>query len=69
MLYQKGFVDKEGNPIPWEIRVIDEDLNESIRESCKVRKETRKTRVVTERTNYELYLAKLAVECVWYIQI
>lgn len=60
------FLNKEKKPVEWEIKAIDESLNESIRESCKIKERDKRTRTVTERINHELYLAKLAVECVVY---
>lgn len=58
------FIDEKGNPIPWEIRAIDETFNESLRKQCTKKERDKKTRAIIERTNYELYLAKLIVECV-----
>ena len=58
------FLDEEGNPIPWEIRTIDEEFNESIRKSCITRERDRKTKQVNEKTNHPLYLTRLIIECV-----
>lgn len=60
------FVNKEGKPMEWEIKAIDENFNESLRESCKIKERDRKTRTITERMNHEKYLAKLIVECTVY---
>lgn len=56
------FIDEKGNPIPWEIRSLSEEENEAIRKSCV--KKTRNKGVVTQETDYDLYLAKFAVESV-----
>ena len=58
------FLDGEGKPMPWEIRSIDEEFNESIRKSCITRERDKKTKQVVEKTNHPLYLTKLIVECV-----
>lgn len=65
-IISERFVDDKGEPIPWEIRAIDEDLNESIRKSCVIQERDKRTRMVTERIDHELYLAKLVTECVVY---
>lgn len=65
-IISERFLDEDEKSIPWEIRAIDENLNESIRDSCKIKERDKRTRTVTERTNHELYLAKLVVECVVY---
>jgi hypothetical protein len=56
------FVDDKGNPIPWEIRCLSEEENETIRKSCV--KKVRNKGVVSQETDYDLYLAKFAVESV-----
>lgn len=58
------FLDEKGNPIPWELRAIDEELNESLRKSCTKQERDKKTRNITEKTDHQLYLTKLIVECV-----
>ncbi|NLI90199.1 MAG: phage portal protein [Epulopiscium sp.] len=63
-IISKRFIDKSGSPIPWEIRAIDEDFNETIRKSCIKRERDKKTRSIIETTDTEMYLAKLMVECV-----
>lgn len=56
------FKDKDGKPIPWEIRSMTEAENEEIRKSATKKVKTRNGR--TTETNEELYAAKLAVASV-----
>lgn len=56
------FLDKDGNPIPWEIKALSEAENEALRKSCT--KKTRNKGLITTDVNYEEYLTKLVVECV-----
>ncbi|AQZ46036.1 phage tail assembly chaperone [Paenibacillus larvae] len=57
------FKDKDGKPVPWEIRSMTEAENEEIRKSA-TRKVKSKNGMYTTETNNELYLAKLAVASV-----
>lgn len=58
------FVDGEGNPIPWEIKAIDEVYNEKIRKDCTTQTRDKRTGRNIKETDYNTYLAKLVVECV-----
>ncbi|WP_019536757.1 phage tail assembly chaperone [Paenibacillus ginsengihumi] len=57
------FKDKEGRPIPWQVRPISEEENDAIRTSA-TRKVKGKNGVLVPETNYGEYLAKLAAACV-----
>ena len=56
--------DKDGNPIPWEIRHITSAEDEEIRKACTKRVPVPGKRNQYQRdTDFDLYLGKLAVAC------
>lgn len=56
--------DKDGNPIPWEIRPITSAEDEEIRKACTKRVPVPGKRNQYQRdTDFDLYLGKLAVAC------
>lgn len=63
----KRFVDKNGEPIEWEIKAIASDEDEAIRKAC-----TRRVPIsgkrgrFTQETDFNLYLGKLAAVCTVY---
>ncbi len=59
------FKDKEGKPIPWQIKGITEEENDAIRASA-TRKVKAKNGQMIPETNTGEYLAKLASACVVY---
>jgi len=59
----KRFKDAEGNPVPWKLRTMTEEENESIRKSAQKRVKLKGGQYTTE-TNNDEYLAKLAVASV-----
>ncbi|WP_281868331.1 phage tail assembly chaperone [Brevibacillus parabrevis] len=61
----KRFKDAEGQPVPWKLRTMTEEENESIRKSAQKRTKVRGGQYTTE-TNNDEYLAKLAVASVVY---
>lgn len=60
----KRFKDKSGNAIPWKIKSIDSDLDESIKKEC-----TKRVPIVGKRGQYnqetdtDKYIGKLCVAC------
>ena len=60
----KRFVDADGKPIEWELRCISSADDEKIRNSCKKRIENGDKHGM--ETDYNLYLARLAVKCTVY---
>lgn len=59
----KRFKDVEGKPVPWKLRTMTEDENESIRKSVTRRVKGKGGIQITE-TNHDEYIAKLAVSSV-----
>ncbi|MBH0330130.1 phage portal protein [Brevibacillus brevis] len=59
----KRFKDAEGTPVPWKLRTMTEEENESIRKSAQKRVKVKGGQYTTE-TNNDEYLAKLAVASV-----
>lgn len=59
----KRFKDKEGNPVKWKLRTMNEEENESIRKSVTKRVKVKGGQFATE-TNHDDYVAKLAVSSV-----
>lgn len=59
----KRFKDVEGKPVPWKLRTMTEDENESIRKSV-TRRVKGKGGIQTTETNHDEYIAKLAVSSV-----
>jgi hypothetical protein len=57
------FKDKEGKPVPWQIKPISEEENGAIRTSA-TRKVKAKNGMQVPETNTGEYLAKLAAACV-----
>ncbi|MUT67828.1 phage portal protein [Paenibacillus sp. NEAU-GSW1] len=57
------FMDKEGNPVSWELRSMTESENEECRKSA-TRKVKGKNGVYTSETNTDEYLAKLVVSSI-----
>lgn len=55
----KRFKDSAGNPVPWKLRTMTEDENESIRKSV-TRRGKPKGGIQTTETNHDEYVAKLA---------
>lgn len=66
LVVSKRFVDKDKNPVKWEIRCITSEEEEAIRRACTKRMPIvgKRSKLTTEETDYNLYLAKLAVKCV-----
>lgn len=61
----KRFKDENGNPVPWEIRPITGNDDETIRKTCVKRVQVPgKRNQFTQETDYNMYLGKLAVACV-----
>lgn len=59
------YKDEEGNPLKWELKAITSEKDTEIRKSCTKRVATNQKRTqFTQETDAELYLAKLAVNCV-----
>ena len=62
----KRFV-KNGNPVEWEIKAIDSDLDEALRKEC-----TKKVPIAgkrgqyTQETDTDKYIAKMCVACTVY---
>lgn len=60
----KRFLDKDKNPMQWEIQCITSEEDEEIRKSC-----TKKVQVpgkrgqFTKETDFDMYLGRLAVRC------
>ena len=60
----KRFKDKSGNAVPWKIKSIDSDLDESIKKEC-----TKRVPIVGKRGQYnqetdtDKYIGKLCVAC------
>ena len=63
----KRFKDAKGNPVEWEIKAIDSDLDEAIRKEC-----TKKVQVPGKRGQYnqetdtDKYIGKMCVACTVY---
>lgn len=66
----KRFVDENKNPIEWEIGCITSAEDQDIRKSCtrKVQVPGKKNMYIPE-TDFDAYLAKLAVRCVKYPEL
>lgn len=63
----KRFVDENGNPIPWEVRGITAEEDETLRNICTVRKQVPgKKNLYQPETDINKYLCKLAVTCTVY---
>ena len=60
----KRFLDSQGKPVPWEIRCLTSDEDETLRKECtkRVSVQGRKGQY-TQETDYNLYLGKLAAAC------
>ena len=60
----KRFLDANGKPVPWEIRCLTSDEDETLRKECtkRVSVQGRKGQY-TQETDYNLYLGKLAAAC------
>jgi len=63
----KRFIDEDKNPVEWELGCITSAEDQEIRKSCtrKVQVPGKKNMYMPE-TDYDAYLAKLAVRCVKY---
>jgi len=63
----KRFIDENKNPVEWELGCITSAEDQEIRKSCtrKVQVPGKKNMYMPE-TDYDAYLAKLAVKCVKY---
>lgn len=60
----KRFLDKDGQPIPWEIACITSTEDEALRKACTKRVPVPGKRgQFTQETDYNLYLGKLAARC------
>lgn len=60
----KRFLDKNGEPIPWEICCITSTEDEALRKACTKRVPIPgKRNQYTQETDYNLYLGKLAARC------
>lgn len=63
----KRFVDKEGNPIPWEIKAISNIEDEEIRNSCTKKVQVPgKTGTYIPEIDFNNYAGKLAAACTLY---
>ena len=63
----KRFTDKEGNPVEWEIRAIDSDLDEAIRKECTKRVPIAGKRgQFNQETDTDKYIGKMCVACTVY---
>ncbi|MGV8153429.1 MAG: phage tail assembly chaperone [Alkaliphilus sp.] len=60
----KRFLDKDKNPMKWEIKSITSEEDEEIRRSCTKKVQvTGKRGQFTKETDFDMYLGKLAVKC------
>lgn len=60
----KRFVDKDGNPMEWEIKGITSTEDEELRKACTKRVPMPGKRgQFTQETDFNLYLGKLAAAC------
>ncbi|WP_281885686.1 phage tail assembly chaperone [Paenibacillus sp. YYML68] len=57
------FKGKDGKPVPWILRCMTEDENETIRKAA-TKRERGKNGIVTQETNQNEYMAKLVVASV-----
>lgn len=58
----KRFLGDDGKPIPWEIRALGEKENQELRDASTKRIQSKSVDV--QKTDYNLYLSKLAVASV-----
>lgn len=63
LVVSERFVDKEGNPLTWQVRAMTEEENEAIRKAVTKRVKG-KNGQYTQETSMDDYLAKLAAESV-----
>lgn len=61
----KRFVVK-GEPVAWEIKPIDSNLDEALRKECTKRVPTGKRGQFTQETDTDKYMAKMCVACTVY---
>ncbi|MDU5947639.1 MAG: phage portal protein, partial [Paenibacillus macerans] len=62
VVVSERFKDEQGQPVPWRLRSMTEEENETIRKSCQ--RKVKDKGMVSYETNTDEYLAKLAVASV-----
>lgn len=66
VVVSKRFLDKNKKPIPWEIKAISSELDETIRKDCTRKVFTGKRNQYTQEVDTDAYLARLCTACVVY---
>lgn len=65
LIVSERFKDKDGKPVPWKLRSMTEEENESIRKSATKRVQAKRG-MATQETDPTEYMVKLAVASVVY---